>query len=85
MQICVLGEKDGIVTEDDYSVSGSTYAPDGIIRESASNSIVPRPAAKPALAALAKCASLCNEATIQCKDDEEFYTKIGGCLVLISI
>jgi magnesium-transporting ATPase (P-type) len=56
-------------------VTGSTYAPDGVITEN--GGVVEHPADRPALLHVAMCASLCNDSAVHFNQDKGVYEKIG--------
>ncbi|KAJ7966509.1 Calcium-transporting ATPase [Quillaja saponaria] len=60
----------------EYSVSGTTYAPEGIIFDSTETQIE-IPAQLPCLLHLAMCSALCNESVLQYNPDKGNYEKIG--------
>ncbi|XP_077219850.1 endoplasmic reticulum-type calcium-transporting ATPase 3 isoform X2 [Tasmannia lanceolata] len=75
-KICVLRSVyHGPVTAE-YAVSGTTYAPDGMIFD-AEGMQLEFPAQFPCLLHMAMCSSLCNESTLQYNPDKGNYEKIG--------
>ncbi|CAI0450476.1 unnamed protein product [Linum tenue] len=75
-KICVLDSfhHGPLITE--YSVSGTTYAPEGIIYDN--NGLqLELPAKLPSLFHLAMCSALCNESVLQYNPDKACYEKIG--------
>ncbi|KAK7352492.1 hypothetical protein VNO80_17914 [Phaseolus coccineus] len=75
-KVCVVesANRDPVVSE--YSVSGTTYAPEGIIFDSAGMQL-DFPAELPCLLHMAMCSALCNESTLQYNPDKGNYEKIG--------
>ncbi|KAK4277395.1 hypothetical protein QN277_015400 [Acacia crassicarpa] len=75
-KICVVhsAKHSPVVTE--YNVSGTTYAPEGIIFDS-SGVQLDIPAQLPCLLHTAMCSALCNESTLQYNHDKGKYEKIG--------
>ncbi|XP_050214126.1 calcium-transporting ATPase 3, endoplasmic reticulum-type [Mercurialis annua] len=75
-KICVVRSlhHDPVMAE--YSVSGTTYAPEGIIFES-SGTQLEIPAQLPCLLHMAMCSALCNESILQYNPDKGNYEKIG--------
>ncbi|KAJ3672799.1 hypothetical protein LUZ60_006173 [Juncus effusus] len=61
---------------DECSISGTTYAPDGLIYDSAGLRIE-FPAEMPCLLHIAMCSALCNESILQYNPDKKSYEKIG--------
>ncbi|CAN1135632.1 Calcium-transporting ATPase 3, endoplasmic reticulum-type, partial [Linum perenne] len=75
-KICVLDSfhHGPLITE--YSISGTTYAPDGIIYDN--NGLqLELPAKLPCLLHLAMCSALCNDSVLQYNPDKSCYEKIG--------
>ncbi|KAF2309624.1 hypothetical protein GH714_004329 [Hevea brasiliensis] len=60
----------------EYNVSGTTYAPEGIIFDS-SGIQLEFPAQLPCLLHVAMCSALCNESVLQYNPDKGNYEKIG--------
>ncbi|KAJ4842744.1 Calcium-transporting ATPase 3, endoplasmic reticulum-type [Turnera subulata] len=60
----------------EYSVSGTTYAPEGIIYDS-NGTQLEFPAQLPCLLHMAMCSALCNESALQYNQDKDSYEKIG--------
>lgn len=75
-KICVVesAKRSPHVTE--YSVSGTTYAPEGIIIDNTGVQL-DVPAQFPCLLHMAMCSALCNESTLQYNPDKGKYEKIG--------
>ncbi|KAH1109789.1 hypothetical protein GLYMA_04G046700v4 [Glycine max] len=75
-KVCVVesAKRGPVVSE--YSVSGTTYAPEGIIFDSTGLQL-DFPAQLPCLLHMAMCSALCNESTLQYNPDKGNYEKIG--------
>ncbi|XP_062163527.1 calcium-transporting ATPase 3, endoplasmic reticulum-type isoform X2 [Alnus glutinosa] len=75
-KVCVVRsvERGPVVSE--YSVSGTTYAPEGIIFDSTGMKLE-FPAQLPCLLHIAMCSALCNESVLQYNPDKGNYEKIG--------
>ncbi|KAK4559876.1 hypothetical protein RGQ29_008884 [Quercus rubra] len=75
-KVCVVHsvERGSVISE--YSVSGTTYAPEGIIFDS-SGMLLEFPAELPCLLHIAICSALCNESVLQYNPDKGNYEKIG--------
>lgn len=75
-KVCVVHsvERGPMVSE--YSVSGTTYAPEGIIFDSTGMQLE-FPAQLPCLLHIAMCSALCNESVLQYNPDKGNYEKIG--------
>ncbi|XP_027356171.1 calcium-transporting ATPase 3, endoplasmic reticulum-type isoform X1 [Abrus precatorius] len=75
-KVCVVesAKRSAVVSE--YSVSGTTYAPEGIIFDSTGMQL-DFPAQLPCLLHMAMCSALCNESTLQYNPDKGNYEKIG--------
>ncbi|TKY74962.1 Calcium-transporting ATPase 3, endoplasmic reticulum-type [Spatholobus suberectus] len=75
-KICVVesAKRGPVVSE--YSVSGTTYAPEGTIFDSTGMQL-DFPAQLPCLLHMAMCSALCNESTLQYNPDKGSYEKIG--------
>ncbi|KAI5404162.1 hypothetical protein KIW84_051341 [Lathyrus oleraceus] len=75
-KICIVesAKSSPFVTE--YSVSGTTYAPEGIIFDKAGVQL-DIPAQSQCLLHMAMCSALCNESTLQYNPDKGMYEKIG--------
>ncbi|KAF8410248.1 hypothetical protein HHK36_002773 [Tetracentron sinense] len=75
-KICVVRSvHHGPITAE-YIVSGTTYAPEGIVFDSAGMQLE-FPAQLPCLLHIAMCSALCNESTLQYNPDKGKYEKIG--------
>lgn len=75
-KICVIHSvRHGPVTAE-YSVSGTTYAPEGIIFDGDGMQL-DFPAQLPCLLHIAMCSALCNESVLQYNPDKGNYEKIG--------
>lgn len=75
-KLCVVNSvQSGPVTAE-YSVSGTTYSPDGIIFNDAGVQLE-FPAQLPCLLHIAMCSALCNESVLQYNPDKGNYEKIG--------
>ncbi|KAF3320457.1 calcium-transporting ATPase 3, endoplasmic reticulum-type [Carex littledalei] len=61
---------------DEYSVSGTTYAPEGLIYDN-EGAQLEFPAKLPCLLHIALCSALCNESILQYNPDKRMYEKIG--------
>ncbi|KAG0606337.1 hypothetical protein M758_9G132800 [Ceratodon purpureus] len=75
-KVCVVrsAHRGPVISE--YNVSGSTYAPDGIILDGAGLKLE-HPADLPCLLHLAMCSSLCNESSVHYNTERGTYEKIG--------
>lgn len=75
-KVCVVHsvERGSVISE--YSVSGTTYAPEGIIFDG-SGMQLEFPAELPCLLHIAICSALCNESVLQYNPDKGNYEKIG--------
>ncbi|CAI8599347.1 unnamed protein product [Vicia faba] len=75
-KICIVesAKSSPFVTE--YGVSGTTYAPEGIIFDEAGVQLG-IPAQSQCLLHMAMCSALCNESTLQYNPDKGKYEKIG--------
>lgn len=75
-KICVVHsvQQGPIIAE--YGVTGTTYAPEGIVFDS-SGIQVEFPAQLPCLLHIARCSALCNESVLQYNPDKGNYVKIG--------
>ncbi|KAI3784247.1 hypothetical protein L1987_43342 [Smallanthus sonchifolius] len=74
--ICVLQSASHGVAAAEYSVSGTTYAPEGSIFDGVGMQL-DFPAQFPCLLHIAMCSALCNESVIQYNPDKKNYEKIG--------
>ncbi|XP_042507926.1 calcium-transporting ATPase 3, endoplasmic reticulum-type [Macadamia integrifolia] len=75
-KICVVCSGRHDATTDEYSVSGTTYAPEGVIFDSAGMKLE-FPAQLSCLLHISMCSALCNESTLQYNPDKGTYEKIG--------
>ncbi|CAL5426229.1 unnamed protein product [Camellia sinensis] len=75
-KICVLHSAHHGPTTSEYSVSGTTYAPEGFIFDSDGMQLE-FPAQFPCLFHIAMCSALCNESVLQYNSDKGNYEKIG--------
>ncbi|XP_028086025.1 calcium-transporting ATPase 3, endoplasmic reticulum-type-like [Camellia sinensis] len=75
-KICVLHSAHHGPTTSEYSVSGTTYAPEGFIFDSDGMQLE-FPAQFPCLLHIAMCSALCNESVLQYNSDKGNYEKIG--------
>ncbi|KAF7830531.1 calcium-transporting ATPase 3, endoplasmic reticulum-type [Senna tora] len=76
VKVCVVHSIKHSPVVAEYSVSGTTYAPEGIIFDS-SGMQLDFPAQQPCLLHTAMCSALCNESTLQYNPDKGKYEKIG--------
>ncbi|XP_072972020.1 calcium-transporting ATPase 3, endoplasmic reticulum-type isoform X2 [Typha angustifolia] len=76
LKVCVVQSVHRSSITDEYSVSGTTFAPDGLIYD-ASGMQLEFPAQFPCLLHIAMCSALCNESTLQYNPDKKTYEKIG--------
>lgn len=75
-KICVFHSvHHGPVTAE-YSISGTTYSPEGVVLDSAGIQL-DFPAQLPCLLHIAMCSALCNESILQYNPDKGDYEKIG--------
>ncbi|XP_027904102.1 calcium-transporting ATPase 3, endoplasmic reticulum-type isoform X3 [Vigna unguiculata] len=74
--VCVVESANRGPVVSEYSVSGTTYAPEGIIFDSTGMQL-DFPAELPCLLHMAMCSALCNESTLQYNPDKGNYEKIG--------
>ncbi|CAM6091810.1 unnamed protein product [Calypogeia fissa] len=75
-KVCVVrSAHHGPITVE-YDVTGTTYAPNGIILDSAGVQLE-HPADLPSLLHLSMCAALCNDCTVQYNSEKATYDKIG--------
>eukprot|EP00191_Tetraselmis_sp_GSL018_P014686 CAMPEP_0177588372 /NCGR_PEP_ID=MMETSP0419_2-20121207/6190_1 /TAXON_ID=582737 /ORGANISM="Tetraselmis sp., Strain GSL018" /LENGTH=1007 /DNA_ID=CAMNT_0019078565 /DNA_START=254 /DNA_END=3277 /DNA_ORIENTATION=+ len=72
-KICCAHNSDRLV---DFSVTGNSYAPEGVIKDS-KNALVEHPPDNPCLLPLALCAALCNDAMISYQAEQGQYQRIG--------
>ncbi|KAH7846945.1 hypothetical protein Vadar_019999 [Vaccinium darrowii] len=75
-KICVLHSVHHGPSTSEYSVSGTTFAPDGFIFSSTGMQLE-FPAQLPCLLHIAMCSALCNESVLQYNPDKGNYEKIG--------
>ncbi|TQE10794.1 hypothetical protein C1H46_003697 [Malus baccata] len=75
-KVCVLHTVQHAPVISEYSVSGTTYAPEGIIFDSTGHQLE-LPAQTPCLLHIAMCSALCNESILQYNPDKGNYEKIG--------
>ncbi|OEL38425.1 Calcium-transporting ATPase 3, endoplasmic reticulum-type [Dichanthelium oligosanthes] len=75
-KVCVVRSVHQRPMTDEYSISGTTFAPDGFIYD-ASGLQLEFPPQSPCLLHLAMCSALCNESTLQYNPDKKCYEKIG--------
>ncbi|XP_024952176.2 calcium-transporting ATPase 3, endoplasmic reticulum-type isoform X2 [Citrus sinensis] len=75
-KICVVHsvQQGPIIAE--YGVTGTTYAPEGVVFDS-SGIQLEFPAQLPCLLHIARCSALCNESVLQYNPDKGNYEKIG--------
>lgn len=74
-KICVVHSVQGPIIAE-YGVTGTTYAPEGIVFDS-SGIQLEFPAQLPCLLHIAMCSALCNESVLQYNPDKGSYEKIG--------
>ncbi|KAK8465394.1 hypothetical protein PHAVU_009G072366 [Phaseolus vulgaris] len=75
-KVCVVESANRGPVVSEYSVSGTTYAPEGIIFDSTGMQL-DFSAELPCLLHMAMCSALCNESTLQYNPDKGNYEKIG--------
>lgn len=75
-KICVVQSVHHGPITSEFSVSGTTYAPEGLIY-GPSGVQLEFPAQFPCLLHIAMCSALCNESTLQYNPDKRIYEKIG--------
>lgn len=75
-KVCVVRSAHRGPVTAEYNVTGSTYAPEGIILDGAGLKLE-HPADLPCLLHLAMCSSLCNESSVQYNIERGTYEKIG--------
>ncbi|GMH13644.1 hypothetical protein Nepgr_015485 [Nepenthes gracilis] len=75
-KICVFHSLHPAPVSIEYGVSGTTYAPEGVIFDNAGTQLE-LPAQLPCLLHMAMCSALCNESTLQYNPDKGDYEKIG--------
>ena len=74
-RIATLGGKSGNLHE--FHVTGTSYAPEGRILDSASGKEINVPADMPALLQIAACCSLCNDSHFSYNEDKGTYERMG--------
>ncbi|KAG7653749.1 P-type ATPase transmembrane domain superfamily [Arabidopsis suecica] len=75
-KICVVQSAEHGPMINEFTVSGTTYAPEGTVFDS--NGLqLDLPAQSPCLHHLAMCSSLCNDSILQYNPDKDSYEKIG--------
>ncbi|XP_035538997.1 calcium-transporting ATPase 3, endoplasmic reticulum-type isoform X2 [Juglans regia] len=75
-KICVVHSVEHGPVISEFDVSGTTYAPEGIIFDSTGTQL-DFPAQLPCLLHIAMCSALCNESILQYNPDKGNYEKIG--------
>ncbi|KAL6843610.1 hypothetical protein ACP4OV_026672 [Aristida adscensionis] len=75
-KVCVVRSVHRRPMTDEYTISGTTFAPDGFIYD-AGGLQLEFPPQSPCLLHLAMCSALCNESTLQYNPDKKCYEKIG--------
>ncbi|CAN7040084.1 unnamed protein product, partial [Brassica oleracea var. botrytis] len=75
-KICVVQSTDHGPVINEFSVSGTTYAPEGTVFDNNGQQL-DFPAQSPCLHHLAMCSSLCNDSILQYNPDKDSYEKIG--------
>ncbi|KAH7427301.1 hypothetical protein KP509_10G038200 [Ceratopteris richardii] len=75
-KICVIPSVHKGAFSTHYEVTGTTYAPEGLILNS-SGIQVEHPAHLPCLLHIAMCSALCNESSVHYNSDKGAYEKIG--------
>ncbi|CAG7868482.1 unnamed protein product [Brassica rapa] len=75
-KICVVQSADHGPVINEFSVSGTTYAPEGTVFDNNGQQL-DFPAQSPCLHHLAMCSSLCNDSILQYNPDKDSYEKIG--------
>ncbi|KAK8444243.1 hypothetical protein SEVIR_9G104200v4 [Setaria viridis] len=75
-KVCVVRSVHQRPMTDEYSISGTTFAPEGFIYD-ADGLQLEFPPQSPCLLHLAMCSALCNESTLQYNPDKKCYEKIG--------
>ncbi|CAM8936004.1 unnamed protein product [Rhodiola kirilowii] len=75
-KVCVVQSTHQGPLTSEYSVSGTTYAPDGFIFDG-SGMQIDFPAQSPCLLHISMCSALCNESVLQYNPDKGTYEKIG--------
>lgn len=75
-KICVIRSVHHGPVSAEYTVTGTTYGPDGVIYDSAGLQLQ-HPAHLPCLLHIAMCSALCNDSSLQYNPDKGAYEKIG--------
>ncbi|XP_066165225.1 calcium-transporting ATPase 3, endoplasmic reticulum-type isoform X2 [Oryza sativa Japonica Group] len=75
-KVCVVRSVHQRPITDEYSISGTTFAPDGFIYD-AGGLQLEFPPQSSCLLHIAMCSALCNESTLQYNPDKKCYEKIG--------
>ncbi|XP_057852487.1 calcium-transporting ATPase 3, endoplasmic reticulum-type [Cryptomeria japonica] len=75
-KICVIHSVHHGPVSSQYTVTGATYAPDGVVHDLAGLQL-DHPAHLPCLLHIAMCSALCNDSTLQYNPDKGSYEKIG--------
>ncbi|KAM3736360.1 hypothetical protein ACB098_10G157200 [Castanea mollissima] len=75
-KVCVVHSVGHGSVISEYSVSGTTYAPEGVIFDS-TGMLLEFPSELPCLLHIAICSALCNESVLQYNPDKGNYEKIG--------
>eukprot|EP00850_Spirogloea_muscicola_P004302 SM000018S03667 [mRNA] locus=s18:597179:607428:- [translate_table: standard] len=76
-KVCVVGVTEPQAVLDEYNVTGTTYAPDGVILKASTNQLQQHPAELPSLLHTAICSALCNDAVVQYNTERNVYEKLG--------
>lgn len=76
-KVAVLHSSKAVPVVAEYAVSGTTYAPEGIISDSTTDLQLELPANYHCLLHTAMCSALCNESAVQYNPDKRCYEKIG--------
>ncbi|KAL8487705.1 hypothetical protein ACS0TY_023694 [Phlomoides rotata] len=76
-KVSVLHSANDVPVVAEYTVSGTTYAPEGIISDSTTEVQLEIPAHFHCLLHTAMCSALCNESVIQYNPEKRCYEKIG--------
>ncbi|KAL1534225.1 Calcium-transporting ATPase 3, endoplasmic reticulum-type [Salvia divinorum] len=76
-KVSVLHSANVVPVVAEYTVSGTTYAPEGTISDSRTDVQLGLPANFHCLLHTAMCSALCNESVIQYNPDKRSYEKIG--------
>ncbi|KAL2895053.1 Calcium-transporting ATPase 3 endoplasmic reticulum-type [Bienertia sinuspersici] len=75
-KICVLRSVHHNPITSEYGISGTTYAPEGVVFDNAGERLE-IPSQQPCLLHIAMCSALCNESSLQYNPDKGTYEKIG--------